>query len=208
MKKLLFAIGILLLTFPVLNAGQNIDSTLRIIGFNIYHANSVSGYGQSIDLNLSIERERRHLEAGVIMQLESARISGGEILYRHYLSPFNQRENTLNDRFGNLRFYFQYNFIFRKHILPDNSIVIPSTFQEAIVPGGRIATFEHYIGAGGQLELFDNLFLNASIGYGIILGSIDNEFQNELHHTMGGRKNDYGMSTRFGFSYYIFKSTH
>lgn len=56
----------------------------KIIGFNMNLANSASGYGQSLNLNVSIEKERRLLETGVIMQQKSARIYGGEILYRHY----------------------------------------------------------------------------------------------------------------------------
>lgn len=190
---------------PVLNAGEDNDSTYKIIGFNIYHANSASGYGKSLNLNMSIEREKRHLEAGIIMQQESARISGGEIIYRHYISSPNKNQSTQNKQYRNLRVYFQYNFVFRKHILPDSFEIMPSNLQEIVLPGGRVATFEHYAGMGAQVRLFDNFFLNGVLGCGIILGSIDEKFIDQQHYTMDGRKNDFGMVTRFGFSYFLGK---
>ncbi len=71
--------------------------------------------------------------------------------------------------------------------------------------GGRVATYEHYAGMGTQIRVLDNLFLNAGLGYGTILGSIDDKYQDEQHYSMGGRKTDYGPVTKFGLSYLIKK---
>ncbi len=193
MKGIYLFAGILFLTSPLLNAGQVNESAGKTVGFKMYHVNTASGYGRCVTLNMSIEKERRYLASGIIMQLESAGISGGEILYRHYISSIYGNRNTMNlDK--TLRFYFQYNFVFRRHILPDIG-TISSTLQEAVVPGGRVATFEHYTGIGTQVKIFDQLFFDAGLGYGIILGSIDDKFLNEPHYTMGGRKNDFGFVT-------------
>jgi len=118
MKNLLITTGIMLALISGLNAADMNDSTSKIIGFNMYHANSASGYGQSLNLNVSIEKERRLLEAGVIMQQKSARIYGGEILYRHYISSAYKNDHSGYNQYRNLRLYFQYNFIFRNTTLP------------------------------------------------------------------------------------------
>jgi len=78
---------------------------------------------------------------------------------------------------------------------------MPATLQEVVVPGGRVATYEHYSGLGAQIKISDKLFLNAGLGYGLILGSIDESFLDEPHYTMGGNKNDFGMVTRIGLGY-------
>ncbi|MFO7923097.1 MAG: hypothetical protein R6U58_05335 [Bacteroidales bacterium] len=203
MKNLLITSGIILFLLSGLNAAEYNDSTSKIIGFNMYHANSASGYGRSLNLNMSIEKERRHMEIGVIMQQESARIYGGEILYRHYLSSAHKNDNSEYDQYRNLRLYFQYNFIFRNTDLPQGIDIMHPTLQENTVPGGRVATFEHYAGAGAQVRIFDNFFLNAGVGYGIILGSVDDRYRDKSHYTMGGRKNEFGLVTKFGLGYFL-----
>jgi len=197
--------AIILGILPVLNAGEISDSTYKVLGFNMYYAYSASGYGKSLNMNMSIEREKRQLEIGVILQEESAQIFGGEILYRHYLSDLHKNENSRNPQYRNLRVYFQYNFIFRNNTLPDRFETIPSASEDNVVPGGRVATFEHYAGAGVQVKLLDNFFLNAGLGYGIILGSVKEKFNGEPHYTMGGNKNDFGLVVRFGLGYLLKK---
>ena len=195
----------MLFALPALNAEQFNSSAYKIIGFNMYQAHSASGYGRSLNLNMSIEKERRHLEAGIIMQLESAKISGGELLYRHYLSPVYKKDNSYYRHYRDLRFFFQYNLISRRHLLPDSFQTMPSTLQEVVVPGGRIATFEHYAGIGTLVRLFDNLFLNTSIGYGVIMGSIDDKKLDGAHNTMNRNKYDFGLITKFGLGYFFRK---
>ncbi len=202
MKRLCFFTVILFLSSTLLNAGQENDSTIKTVGLSMYHVHSASGYGRSATLNMSIEKERRYLASGIIMQLESAGISGGEVLYRRYFSSVCRNMNSIKQN-KTLRLYFQYNFIFRRHILPDHIGTITSTLQEAVIPGGGVATFEHYAGIGTQVRIFDRFYLDAGLGYGIILGSVDDKFLNEPHYTLGGNKNDLGMVTRFGLGYFF-----
>lgn len=171
----------------------------------MYYANSASGYGRSLNLNISIEKDKRQLETGIIIQQESARISGGEILYRHYLSSPDKEEDSGIRQYRNLRFFFQYNLIFRYSNTPDRVNMNQATMQEFVITGGRVATYEHYAGMGTQLRVLDNLFINAGFGYGTILGSVDGKYLDEAHYNMGGRKTDYGPVTRFGLGYVLGK---
>lgn len=202
MKNIVLIILVLALTAFNVNAQFSEDSISRsTLGFNMYHTSSASGYGPGVNLNMTVERESRHLEAGIIMQLESSRISGGELVYRHYFKSFNEKKLFNDNRFLNPRFFFQYNFIYRSSVLPDRLEVMEPTMEEIVVPGGRIATLEHYAGIGAQLPLFNNLYLNTGVGYGVILGSTDEKYINEPHYTMGGRKNDLGVVTKIGIGY-------
>jgi hypothetical protein len=199
MKHSLFTVVIMLFFLPALSAGQSSDS-IRITGFNVYYANSASGYGKSLNLNISIEKDRRHLETGIIMQQESARISGGEILYRHYFSSLYRDQDSGIKSYRNFRFFFQYNLIFRYSNIPDIVNITQATMHESVNTGSRVATYEHYAGMGTQIRVLDNLFLNAGLGYGAILGSIAGKYLDQQHYNMGGRKTDYGPVIRFGLS--------
>ena len=186
-------------------SSEKADSTFRIVGLNLYHSNSGSGFGSGLNMNISIEKERRHLELGIIYQTVTQDISGGEVIYRHYLnSPFRTKPSgeTARAAYRNLRFYLQYNFIFRQSSNAQGTepgYIMPGT----VTSGGRVATFEHYAGAGVQVALMNGVYLNGGVGYGITLGSIDEKFMNEVHYTEGGRKSDSGLATKFGIGYFF-----
>ncbi len=203
MKNLLISICLILGLLPVLNAQKFSDSTYKVIGFNSYYTNSDAGYGRSLNMNISIEKHKRHLEIGVILQEQTAIISGGEIIYKHYLSNFVKNGCLVNPHYCNWRIFFQYNFVFRNNTLSDRLGTGPLASDDIVVAGGRVATYEHYAGLGVQVRLFDKIFLNGGLGYGVILGSADEKFSGEPHYTMGGNKNDFGMSVRFGLGYFL-----
>ena len=169
----------------------------------MYHANSASGYGGSLNLNVSIERENRHLETGLIMQLGSAKISGGEIIYRQYLSSVYNNGNTWYGQSRNVRLYFQYNLVYRQHLLPETEMLMPASIIETTIPGRRIPTIEHYIGVGTIIKTFDHLFINTSIGYGIIMGSIDDKHFSGQNYSIYDTRCDYGLSIKLGLSYFF-----
>ncbi len=201
MKNLILIIAIIITQIPAIYAVVNDSSDCRNIGFNLNYFYSESGYGPGLNLNVSIERDKRRLGMGLIMQQENVRLSGGEIHYKHFISSiFNEGDSGV-EQYRNLRFFVNYNFIFRKNILPDSYSGMSSAMEQNVIPGGRVATFEHYIGGGAQVRLIDQIYLNAGVGYGIILGSIKEIYQDEPHFTEGGRKNDFGLSAKFGLSY-------
>lgn len=180
------------------------DSSLRIIGLSMNYTASESGYGPGLDMKISIEKENRLLGAGIVMQHRSAKVYGGEIFYRHYLSSLYTRDDSGYEQHRTFRFYLQYNFFFRKKNLQE-------TYEEtqwpenSTEPEGRAATFEHYAGGGAQAIIIGNFFMNAAIGYGIILGSAEGKYIDEPHYTMGGRKNDHGLLVKFGTGYFFGK---
>ncbi len=178
------------------------DSVSRTtFGFNMYHTSSASGYGPGLNVNFSVEKGNRHLEAGIIMQLESSRISGSELIYRHFFKSLNGRNLFRGNSYFKPEFFFQYNFIYRTSMIPDRLQVMQPTMEEIVVPGGRIATLEHYAGIGARFPLAGNFYINTGVGYGVILGSTDEKFIDQPHYTMGGRKNDLGPVTKFGLGY-------
>lgn len=182
-------------------SGETSDPSPRLIGVGLYHSYSASGYGSGLNMNISIEKDNRLLEAGAFLQHGSFGIPGGEVLYRHYLaSPYKNNDPEFRES-RVLRIFFQYNFIFR-HSTPSGMMETTMHSQgEEIVSGGRVATYEHYAGMGSQVLLFDNLYAHTSLGYGIILGSLDYKFLHEPHYSEGGRKYDSGLSFKLGIAY-------
>ncbi|TVR70816.1 MAG: hypothetical protein EA408_10505 [Marinilabiliales bacterium] len=182
-----------------MKAGQFYNcSEYKIIGLSMYHFTSGSGYDQSLSFNASIEKDRKHLEGGLIMQLGSGRISGGEVIYRQYLSPvyksYGQNQN--------FRFYLQLNLIFREHLLISDPGSIPVAMHQEAFQGRKVPTFEQYAGAGAMVRIHNNLFVNASLGYGLIMGSADN-YQVESSGPVSYKRYDHGMSAKFGLGYFF-----
>lgn len=205
MTKLYISFAVILFSTVIAFGAPGNDSSDRVIGLNIYHSSTGSGYGSNLSLNIGIEKERRVLEAGILFQHITSEISGGEVLYKHYLSPLRESSEEGNGRLRNIRFYMQYNFIFRHSTLPGSHHLISDISGEELISEGRVATYEHYLGVGMQVLLVDNISLNTSLGYGAVLGSIDEEFMDQEHYTEGGRKNDLGPTMKFGIGYAFLK---
>jgi hypothetical protein len=196
MKKITTILTILACTISL-----HASDSLRLVGFNLYYSNSGSGYGYSTNMSVSIEKERRSLEIGMIFQPVSSKISGGEILYKHYFTE--AAGNGLHGN-GRIRAFVQYNFVFRHAQMHDRKILLQSGISEEI-KGGRIATYEHYLGLGLQRSIVSNLNINAAIGYGISLGSVDEKYLDQPHFTEGGRRSFTSPVIKFGFGYSILK---
>jgi hypothetical protein len=174
------------------------SDSLRMISFNLYYANSGSGYGYSTNINACIESEGRSLEFGIIFQPVTSKVSGGEVLYKHYFSRPGSRENSLS---GRIRTYMQYNFVFREAKMPDRVGFTESGTSET--KGGRVATFEHYLALGLQFRIVNNIHVNSAIGYGISLGSVDEKYLDQSHYTEGGRRNIPSPAVKIGLGYTI-----
>jgi hypothetical protein len=202
MKKILLASIIMILLGVVEGYSFEMDTTFRTIGFNLYRSSSCGGFCPSLNMSASIEKGRRHLEFGVNYHSLKKGFTGGEVIYRHFFScpPGKEPENCKANRL--YRFFFQYNFVFRQN--NGLSVFQPAFGLDHSNPDGvRVATFEHYAGGGVQVMVFNGIYLSGVLGYGIVLGSVDEKFMNERHYTEGGRKTDSGMSTRFGIGYFF-----
>ncbi len=199
MRPLILSIIIACFILPSVKAGQFYNcGEYKIIGFSMHHFTSGSGFEQSLSFNTSIEKDRRHLEAGLIMQLGSGRVSGGEVIYRQYLSPVYKRYGQNQ----NFRFYFQFNLIFREHYLSSDPGAIPIATHQEVFQDRKVPTFEQYAGAGAMVRIHNNLFVNASLGYGLIMGSADN-YLVEASGPVCYKKYDHGMSAKFGLGYFF-----
>jgi hypothetical protein len=206
MKNILFiSICFTITLFGFSLKAEEGDSTVRIIGLSMNYTNTQSGYGPGLDLKISIEKDNRLLGTGMFFQPGSSRISGGEIYYKRYLSSlYSNNDDTGFEQFRKLRFFIQYDFIFRKNMMSGTGAGLTSEI-ESVMPGGRVATFEHYLGMGTKFRFSGSFFVNAGLGYGIILGSIDEKFSEEPDYTMGGRKNESGLTVKFGMGYFLKK---
>lgn len=167
-------------------------------GMNVTEVQTGSGHNSSYVLNTNIQKGRKSLEMGIVYQDEQGRISGGDVKYKVYLGKNAFLDNLIHSEGMKLRTYMHYNCIYHssKVNTPD---FIPAGGKKTAYPElpsspGTIATMEHYAGAGIQLIISGNFCLDASLGLGTYIGSLD---KINTPSTLGIHKENHGFTTAF-----------
>ena len=196
---------ILLFLFFILS---DIKAITRNTPTNIFYYNiksglltTGSGHGKGYTLNFQINNGRKALEAGVIFNANNHKLSGCDIRYKIYLGSF-YRVLSMNKIY---KPYLQYNLVFQKGKSTGEEIVSLNGVEYIIQQDpGMIATIGQYLGYGNKITLFNNAYLDSSLGFGIYQGSLDKI--NEPN-TFGYHKDNFGLtySLKIGFGY-IFKT--
>jgi hypothetical protein len=166
---------------------------------NISRFHTGSGHGSSYVMNTNLQKGRKSLDLGMVYQGDDERISGADVKYKIFLG-----KNAFVDGKSNngikLKPYIHYNCIYHSSKVnqPD---FIPTGIKKSSYPElpsspGTIATMEHYTGAGLQLFLSTNVCLDASMGFGSYIGSLD---KINSTGTLGIHKENHGFVLAFEF---------
>ncbi len=182
--------------------GPDPETGKRYPGLTFYHSSATGGYGSNLSLNAGVEKDHRLLEGGMVFQPQTSRISGGNVIYRRFLFPDRQNPDQEGLTAGrNPRFFLQYKFQFR-HTSVYNAWGNPGPVGEHQPPaGGRVATYDHHFGLGGELTILGTVTLIVSGGIGLSLVSVDEKFADQPHYTEGGRKTGTGPCLIVGIGY-------
>jgi hypothetical protein len=167
-------------------------------GINLTEFHTGSGHGSSYVINTSVQKGRKSLEMGVIYQDEQKRLSGGNVKYKIYLGKKYSPAYSRFDEGLKIRPYLHYNCIYHSTRvntpdLPPSNIQV-SGYLELPSSPGTIASMEHYAGMGFQASVVGNFCLDASVGAGGYIGSIDKV---KCPNTWGIHKDNYGYTLVF-----------
>ena len=166
-------------------------------GIKVEQMTTGSGHGTGYTLNAQVNQGRKALEVGLIYNAKSEKLSGSDLRCKLFLgSPY--RVSNSNKAY---KPYLQYNVVFQKGLSTGNEVVnLGGVDYEIQQAPGMIATFGHYLGYGNKIQIFDNAYIDSSLGFGVYQGSID---KINGPDTFGYHHNNYGLTYSFkiGFGY-------
>ncbi len=202
MSKFIIISSILIFLFSGLSAQFSRVMECRnhtTAGINI--VNTGSGHGPEMCLNVGMQKVRKSLIFGVLCQLSDKKISGIDIRYRIYFGDISEALHFTR----NFKPYIQYNLIYQKVKVDSSTIMLRTKTTNIEISDskpGTIATIEHYISAGIQCRIYSRIYINASAGIGVYIGSLD-----KVHHpnTPGIHHENYGFTgvVNIGIGYRI-----
>ena len=198
MKSRVVILASLLLTatwvYGKKNAGQ-VDASHYGIGLS--QINTGTGHGVGYSFNANILRGRRSLEVGLIYSERESKVAGGDFKYEVYLGNIHRIEN------GRMIYqpYLQYNLMYEKgtSYSPDIVELDGSSYEVPSSPG-TVATMGHFLAYGNKIRIFDNAYLDSSMGLGMYRGSLDKVNGPGtwgIHNTNSG----FTFSFKIGFGY-------
>ncbi len=161
--------------------------------------NSGSGYGAGISLIVNIQKGRKNIGFGPIIQQKNMKLSGVSLKYRIFTGRFDDVE-YMSKR---LKPYFEYDLLYR-HASVDKPMIVLVNNAPVEIPEetGSIGTMEHYLSFGSQFKAYKKIYLDASVGAGIYIGSLD---QINQPKTIGIHYKNHGFTgfIRIGIGYRI-----
>lgn len=166
-------------------------------GIKVEQMTTGSGHGTSYTFNAQVSKGRKALEVGLIYNTRDEKVSGSDLRYKLFLGSPYRVQNT-NKAY---KPYLQYNVVYQKGISSGNDIVtLGGVNYEIEQEPGTVATFGHYLGYGNKIQVFNNAYLDSSLGFGVYQGSIDKVNGPD---TFGYHNNNYGVTYSFkiGFGY-------
>ncbi|MBN1598694.1 MAG: hypothetical protein JW894_10395 [Bacteroidales bacterium] len=193
-------IAILLLTTTISFAKKNaviVQDTYYGVGLS--QVNNGSGHGIGYTINANLAKGRKLLEVGLIYSERESKISGGDIKYRIMLGNIYR----LKDQDKLYTPYLQYNLMYQKGLSVSSEVVYLGG-EEYEVPSdpGTVATMGHYLAYGNKIRLFGRSYLDASVGLGYYIGSVDKADGPDtwgVHSTNGGLT--YSFKVGFGYTF-------
>jgi len=161
-------------------------------GVNVSSINSGSGHGYGISINTNIQKGRKSLEVGAIYQCRENKISGADFRYKIFIGHF---EDFLYGK-KYISPYFQYNLIYHKATVNTPTVIYrdKSTIELPDAEPGIVGTIEHYASLGFQLKLYNNLYIDNTIGLGVYIGSL---YKQIIPDSFGLHRENYGFTASF-----------
>ncbi len=174
------------------------------LGMNVNQFQSGSGHNSSLVMKSTLQKGRRSIELGMMVENESSRVSGADLKYKHFLGQRASIEHFHENKAIKLKPYIHYSCIYHsaKVNTPD---FIPQGNKKSMHPElpsspGTVATMEHFTGLGMQVYLSKNVCLDGSLGLGAYIGSLDHM---NTPKTIGIHKENHGyiLAVEFGLGY-------
>lgn len=200
MKRYITTTAILLITFTLV--AQQRHEGPSVYGVSVSNTATGSGTGLSSDLNVFVIKGKNQLQAGALMNYERGKISGEQVLFKHYFISDSYYNKNFRSGRSKVEPYLMYNLIYRSTTSTDNFHYTKSgSIGGTQSPDDVISSIEHYLGAGAKVLITNNLFLDGNMGAGIYLGAI-NKVDRKLSFLGIQKENKgYGLAFKLGIGY-------
>jgi len=201
-QRFIFIILILCLQIRVSQAQENFIPL--VVGSSINQSLNNEIDGGILTVGLNIVKARRTYELAAIIDEEEG-VNGAEFVHKIFL---NKKKESEDYHLGNYSFrpYLVYNLVYQREISNtqknNNLIIYGSDYIDVanIEEPEKVTLIQHYIGIGLEQDLFEHLFLNASVFSGIHLG--ENNNNNKIDPAKDQKQeNAYSWNVKFGFGY-------
>ncbi|NJM16035.1 MAG: hypothetical protein HC896_12280 [Bacteroidales bacterium] len=193
-----------ILTILVATATVNAQiSSARAIHYGMEFAtiNSGSGHGTNFAMNFNAQNELKSFQAGLILNNGTYQVKGAEFKYKIFPGSFDYHINNIS-----IKPFLSYNMLYQTESVMEATQV--ETYNSGTISlngekAGKVATMEHYAGAGLTIKFMRSFYFDAGIGVGAYFGSLSKEKSPE---TVGIHEKNHGFTTsfNFGFGYVIF----
>jgi hypothetical protein len=175
---------------------KEFEFNTTLYGAYVSQASTGSGYGNTVNMNLNVQKNQRLFELGIMLSSQNQHFMGLSFNYKHFIGF-----RKSNFAYKTVYPYFHYNFLYRT---PEEIIVNPLALAanpgNPNLYGGKMTTIEHAIGFGLQVKLIQNFYMDGNAGFGIYLGS---KYQGMHPHTWGIHNENSGWvpSIKLGIGY-------
>ncbi len=201
----------LTLSFLAMTSLAQQDMFIRVIhkkaaqtymGVNVSEVYTGSGHGYAYVMRTNLQRGRRYLSVGAVLDDNAARLSGADVKFKVYLGDKGNPE-TLNTKKTHIVPYLHYSCLYHTERVVGQDVHPTSKKSDNIeLPAGegRVATIEHFLGLGLQMNLASSFYVDGNLGLGIYIGSLDH-FQ--APRTFGIHMDNYGfvLAAELGVGY-------
>jgi hypothetical protein len=159
------------LSASFLYAEENTPGTFEAVyGVSVSHINTGTGHGPGYAVNANVNKGRKTLEVGLVYSNRDSKIGGADFRYRVLLGDISRIQG--NDKLYTA--YLQYNLMYQKGMSYSPDLVtLGDTEYEVESDPGVVATMGHFIAYGNKIKLFNNVYVDASLGLGYYVGSLD-----------------------------------
>jgi hypothetical protein len=168
-KKSLFAAFLFMLIFTDISAKESSENTTYYVT-GISFVTSGSGQGSGISLYAGVGKGRKFMKAGIIFCNHDSKISGGDFEYRLFLGDF----TVIQGRDQIISPFLQYNILYQKRISYSPDIIsLGEQIYYIESDPGSVATMGHFASLGSTFRIMHRIFVEASLGLGLYIGSVD-----------------------------------
>lgn len=201
-KKITTIILLLCLQIRVSQAQENFVPL--VVGSSINQSINNEINGGNLTVGLNFVKARRTYELAAIIDDEEG-VNGAEFVHKIFL---NKKEASEIYDMSNFSFrpYIVYNLVYLRSLsntqknnnltIYGNDLYNVSDLEDP----EKVTTIEHYLGLGVEQDIFNHLFINASVFTGIHLGKNNNN--NKIDPTKDQKQeNAYSWNIKFGFGY-------
>lgn len=179
---------------------QNAAQTF--MGVDLSEIYTGSGHGSGHVIRTNLQRGRRYLSIGAVVAEDAKSLTGTDVKFKVFLGDKGNPEIFKSEK-THLVPYVHYNCLYHSAAVVSQPVVQTqkkSGQVEMPAHEGRVATIEHFMGVGLQLNLASRFHLDGNLGFGTYIGSLDHSREPQ---TFGIHKDNYGfvLAAELGVGY-------